>query len=139
MGGHVPPYFSNWCWEDEYQKKVFSDGDVVCCVAAKSGTTWLCNIVHQIRSLGDPDNFLEHNTHTTPWPECWWYPGQTPEEAFSTLKTLDGWTYPKYPFRVFKSHYKPHVPGMPWNEAVKKEAVVPVRERPKVKYVICMR
>lgn len=138
-GGNVPPYFTSWPWEDEHCSKWLRDGDVVCCVAAKSGTTWLLNMVHQIRTLGDPEGFLKHNTYTTPWPEFVRYPEETIEEALSHLATLDGMTNPKYPFRVFKSHYKPRIEGTPWKEAIKTEAVVPVRQRPGVKYVICMR
>eukprot|EP00930_Biecheleria_cincta_P071441 TRINITY_DN58953_c0_g1_i1.p1 TRINITY_DN58953_c0_g1~~TRINITY_DN58953_c0_g1_i1.p1 ORF type:complete len:386 (-),score=60.44 TRINITY_DN58953_c0_g1_i1:195-1352(-) len=138
-GGNLPPYFRYWPWQDEHLSKWLHDGDVVCCVAAKSGTTWLLNIVHQIRTLGDPEGFLKHNTHTMPWPECQRYPGETIEETLSHLATLDGMTNPKYPFHVFKSHYKPRVEGTPWKEAVKSDAVVPVRQRPGVKYIICMR
>lgn len=139
MGGNVPPYFRHWPWEVKYIDKWLRDGDVVCCVAAKSGTTWLLNIVHQIRSHGDPSNFLKHNSHTMPWPECIRYPGETPEEALEFLSQVDGITNPAYPFRVFKSHFKPRIDGMPWAEACKKDAVVPVREKPGVKYILCMR
>lgn len=138
-GGNVPPYFWYWPFEDKYIGEWCRDGDVVVCVAAKSGTTWILNIVHQIRSLGDPKGFLKHNTHTTPWPECARYPGETKEEALDYLKSLDGMTNPEYPFRVFKSHYKPRIDGVPWSKAIKNDAVVPVRQKPGVKYIICMR
>ncbi|CAK0790068.1 unnamed protein product [Prorocentrum cordatum] len=138
-GGKVPPYFVTWVWEDEHLSKWLKDGDVVCCVGAKSGTTWLMNIVHQVRTLGDPNNFLKMNTHTMPWPECDRYPGETKKEKMDHLFGLDGMTNPAYKFNVFKSHYGPRKAGEPWKEAVKRDAVVPVRERPGVKYIICMR
>jgi hypothetical protein len=138
-GGKVPPYFVSWVWEDEHLSKWLKDGDVVCCVGAKSGTTWMMNIVHQIRTLGDPENFLKMNTHTTPWPECDRYPGETKEEKMGHLFGLDGMKNPDYKFHVFKSHYLPRRAGVPWKEAARNDEVVPVRERPGVKYIICMR
>lgn len=138
-GGKVPPYFWHWPFEDRYIGEWLREGDVVVCVSAKSGTTWLLNIVHQIRSLGDPQNFLKHNNDTMPWPECARYPGETIEESLDHLKTVDGLTNTEYPFRVFKSHYKPRIDGVPWAEACKTDAVVPVRQRPNVKFVLCMR
>eukprot|EP00931_Biecheleriopsis_adriatica_P047019 TRINITY_DN27076_c0_g3_i1.p1 TRINITY_DN27076_c0_g3~~TRINITY_DN27076_c0_g3_i1.p1 ORF type:complete len:391 (+),score=69.16 TRINITY_DN27076_c0_g3_i1:82-1254(+) len=138
-GGNVPPYFWHWPFEDKYFQEWCRDGDVVVCVSAKSGTTWLLNIVHQIRTLGDPKEHLKHNTFTMPWPECTRYPGETVTDYLSFLKTLDGMTNPDYPFRVFKSHYKPRIEGVPWSTAIKTDAVVPVRQRPNVKYVLCMR
>jgi len=138
-GGKLPPFFCHWPFEDKYFGKWCRDGDVVVCVASKSGTTWLMNIVHQIRTLGDPKGFLKHNTHTTPWPECSRYPGETVEEALEHLLTLDGTTNPEYPLRVFKSHYRPRVDGTPWSQAIKTDAVVPVRQKPKVKYIACAR
>eukprot|EP00933_Yihiella_yeosuensis_P082772 TRINITY_DN9675_c0_g5_i1.p1 TRINITY_DN9675_c0_g5~~TRINITY_DN9675_c0_g5_i1.p1 ORF type:complete len:398 (-),score=65.95 TRINITY_DN9675_c0_g5_i1:1189-2382(-) len=138
-GGNVPPYFSYDCFRDEHFKEWCRDGDVVVCVAAKSGTTWLLNCVHQIRTLGDPKGFLKHNTHTMPWPECRRYPGETVEESLAYVKTLDGMTNPEYPFRVFKSHYKPRIDGVSWSAACKTDAVMPVRQRPGVKYIVCIR
>jgi len=138
-GGKIPPYFTHWPYEEQYQQEVFRDGDVIVATGAKSGTTWMMNIVHQLRCAGDPANDLKHNTHTTPWPECWWHPGETAEDAFATLQTLDGWTNPKYPFRAYKSHYRPRVDGVPWSEAVKTDSVVPVRQRRGLRFVVCMR
>lgn len=138
-GGNVPPYFQHWVFEDKYFGEWCRDGDVVVCVAAKSGTTWLMNIVHQIRTLGDPKGFLKHNTHTMPWPECSLYPGETKNDHLDYLQKLDGLTNPEYPFRVFKSHYKPRAEGVPWSKAIEKDAVVPVRQKPHVKYILCMR
>ncbi|CAK0870314.1 unnamed protein product, partial [Prorocentrum cordatum] len=63
--GQGAPHFVTWVWEGEHLSKCLTeDVDAVCCVGAKSGTTWLTNNVHQIRTLGDPDNFLDMNTHT---------------------------------------------------------------------------
>jgi hypothetical protein len=37
------------------QRVAWRDGDIVVSVPMKSGTTWTMNIVHQLRSGGDPD------------------------------------------------------------------------------------
>ena len=39
------------------QRIEWRDGDIVVSVPVKSGTTWTMNIVHQLRSGGDPDLF----------------------------------------------------------------------------------
>ena len=39
------------------QRIEWRDGDIVVPVPVKSGTTWTMNIVHQLRSGGDPDLF----------------------------------------------------------------------------------
>jgi len=137
--GLVPPYFSTWAFEEKYFRKVFRDKDVCVCVAAKSGTTWILNIVHQIRTLGDPKGFLKHNSHTTPWPEFKFYPGQTPEQAYEAFTKLDGCVNPEYPFRVMKSHYKPLDEKCSYAEALKKQHIIPVRKHTGVKYIVCMR
>ena len=37
------------------QQIAWRDGDIVISVPLKSGTTWMMNIVHQLRVGGDPD------------------------------------------------------------------------------------
>ncbi len=49
-GGGIP-----WIDPSIQQRIEWRDGDVVVSVPAKSGTTWTMNIVHQLRSGGDPD------------------------------------------------------------------------------------
>jgi hypothetical protein len=136
---HFPPYFGGYAWTKKNFPNVVRDGDVCVCVGPKSGTTWLMNIVHQIRTLGDPEEFLKHNTHTTPWIDFLRFPGESSTQAIEALMQLDGITNPKYPFRVFKSHYKPLKDGVPFAKAFETEEVVPVRLNPKVKYIVCMR
>src|ERR1043165_69525 len=56
-------------WIDpEIQNHVqWRDGDIVVSVPVKSGTTWTLNIVHQLRSGGDPD--LRDVYAEVPWLE----------------------------------------------------------------------
>ncbi len=44
-----------WINTEIQQQIQWRDGDIVVSVPAKSGTTWTMNIVHQLRSGGDPD------------------------------------------------------------------------------------
>ena len=56
-----------WIDETIQQRIAWRDGDIVVSVPPKSGTTWTMNIVHQLRSAGDPafaDVYLE-----VPWLE----------------------------------------------------------------------
>ncbi len=46
-----------WINTEIQQQIQWRDGDIVVSVPAKSGTTWTMNIVHQLRSGGDPDLF----------------------------------------------------------------------------------
>ena len=85
---HMPPYFGGYAWTKQNYPKVLRDGDVCVCVGAKSGTTWLLNIVHQIRTLGDPEEFLKHNTHTTRWIDFLRFPGETSGQALEALIIL---------------------------------------------------
>ncbi len=52
--GGPPP----WIDESLQQRVAWRDGDIVISVPPKSGTTWMMNIVHQLRSGGDP-NFAD--------------------------------------------------------------------------------
>jgi hypothetical protein len=76
------------------------DGDIVVSVPVKSGTTWTMNIVHQLRSGGDPDLvdvYLE-----VPWLELLPGPSVTREEV---IAKLDG--MPRHRRRAFKTHSPP--------------------------------
>jgi aryl sulfotransferase len=57
--GTRPPEGAGIPWIDPsiQQRIQWRDGDVVISVPPKSGTTWTMNIVHQLRSGGDPDFF----------------------------------------------------------------------------------
>lgn len=84
--------------------------DVIISVPAKSGTTWMMNIVHQLRSGGDPN--MRDLYEEVPWLEMYEDPDQTPEEL---LKRWDN-----FPFsfrRAFKTHAAP--PIIPYNQHAK--------------------
>src|SRR5690606_32138949 len=62
------------------------DGDIVISVPVKSGTTWTMNIVHQLRSGGDPD--LECVYAEVPWLELLPSPTVTREEVIARFDAL---------------------------------------------------
>ncbi len=98
------------------------DGDIVVSVPAKSGTTWMMNIVHQLRSGGDPsfdDVYVE-----IPWLELVDRPGQTPEERLARWRSL-----PTTRRRGFKTHAAP--PRLPY--------LAPGPGVPDVEYVVVIR
>ena len=49
-----PPGPPPWINDTIQQRIEWRDGDIVVSVPPKSGTTWTMNIVHQLRSGGDP-------------------------------------------------------------------------------------
>jgi hypothetical protein len=90
-------------------------GDIVVSVPAKSGTTWTMNIVHQLRSGGDPEvRDIYEQVH---WLEFWEHPTQSPQELWHRWDAQPTW----YP-RAFKSHTPP--PLLPYQSEVKYVVVV---------------
>lgn len=94
-------------WLDEtIQKKIaWRDGDVVVSVPAKSGTTWAMNIVHQLRSGGDPsftDIYAE-----VPWLEIVPRPGTDLDDLVAAFDAM-----PRETRRALKSHAAP--PTLPY-------------------------
>lgn len=89
-------------WVDpEIQSRVrWRDGDIVVSVPAKSGTTWTMNIVHQLRSGGDPD--LEDVYVEVPWLELVPSPGVTRERRLAKFAAM-----PRGRRRAFKTHSAP--------------------------------
>jgi len=75
----------------------YRDGDIVVSVPAKSGTTWTMNIVHQLRSGGDPD--MRDLYEQVPWLEFFETPTQAPSELINRWSALPTW----FP-RAFKTH-----------------------------------
>ncbi len=74
QGGGMPPWINVFA----QQQTKWRDGDIVCSVPAKSGTTWSMNIVHQLREGGDPnfeDIYIELK-----WLEFAYRPGMTSED-----------------------------------------------------------
>jgi sulfotransferase family protein len=94
-------------WLDEtIQKKIgWRDGDVVVSVPAKSGTTWAMNIVHQLRSGGDPsftDIYAE-----VPWLEIVPRPDTDLDDLVDAFDAM-----PQETRRALKSHAAP--PTLPY-------------------------
>ena len=89
-------------WIDpEIQSRVqWRDGDIVVSVPVKSGTTWTMNIVHQLRSGGDPD--LRDVYVEVPWLELVPSPGVTREQRLANFAAM-----PRERRRAFKTHSPP--------------------------------
>jgi len=100
------------------QTLVWQATDVVVSSGTKQGTTWLLNIVHQLRTGGDAHfgNLLDE----CPWLEATDYPGQPYQERLQQWETG---VFRKHPFRAFKTHQAP--PVLPFNAQVR--YIVPVR------------
>ena len=81
------------------------DGDVVISVPPKSGTTWMMNIVHQLRSGGD-DSFADVYAEV-PWLELVPKPDSDRDAIISAFAAM-----PADRRRAFKSHSAP--PDLPY-------------------------
>jgi len=68
--------------------------DVLITTAPKAGTTWMQNILHQLRSGGDPD--FDSIDHVVPWLEL-------PRDGVSYRDVLAGYEATESP-RLFKTH-----------------------------------
>lgn len=93
-------------------------GDVVVSAGEKQGTTWMMNIVHQLRTGGDEEFSNIHE-------ECLWFersehPGQSAQERIARWAENG---FGRHSFRVFKTHVTP--PTLPFRSDVK--YIVPVR------------
>jgi hypothetical protein len=85
----------------EIQRQVkWRDGDIVVSVPMKSGTTWTMNIVHQLRSGGDPD--FKDVYEEVPWLEL--VPGPT-VTSDQIVTAIDSMTHDRR--RAFKTHAPP--------------------------------
>jgi aryl sulfotransferase len=94
--GGLPP----WVDPEIQQQIEWRDGDIVVSVPVKSGTTWTMNIVHQLRSGGDPD--LDDIYIDVPWLELVPAPGTTRESLVAGFNAM-----PAHPRRAFKTHSAP--------------------------------
>ena len=91
-----------WINDTIQQRIEWRDGDIVVSVPPKSGTTWTMNIVHQLRSGGDPafaDVYAE-----VPWLEFVPGPGSTLDGLVAAFDAM-----PRDRRRAFKSHAAPPV------------------------------
>ncbi len=96
----APPDGIPWINPGMQQQVAWRDGDIVVSVPVKSGTTWMMNIVHQLRSGGDADFadvYLE-----VPWLE--FVPG--PEAAVEDLVAAFD-AMPRDRRRAMKTHSAP--------------------------------
>ena len=109
-GEHGPPAGPPpWLNEEMQQRIEWRDGDIVVAVPPKSGTTWTMNIVHQLRTGGDPafaDIYDE-----VPWLEIVPHPDSVIDDLVAAFDAM-----PHDRRRVFKSHAAPptlpfHAPG----------------------------
>lgn len=97
-----------WLNETMQQSIEWRDGDIVVSVPPKSGTTWTMNIVHQLRSGGDPafaDIYAE-----VPWLEIVPRPDSAIDGLIAAFDAM-----PRDTRRAFKSHAAP--PTLPFQRA----------------------
>jgi aryl sulfotransferase len=91
-----------WVNPEILQSVRWRDGDVVVSVPVKSGTTWTMNIVHQLRTGGDPDFddvYLE-----VPWLELLTGPTVTSGDVLRMVDSM-----PEHRRRAFKTHAAPEL------------------------------
>ena len=110
-----------WINTSIQQRIQWRDGDVVISVPPKSGTTWMMNIVHQLRSGGDAD-FADVYAEV-PWLEFVPAPDTDLDEL---VAGFDGMGTDRR--RTFKTHSAP--PEVPY---------LPPDQGPDVKYVVVVR
>ena len=94
-----------WINETIQQRVEWRDGDIVVSVPAKSGTTWMMNIVHQLRSGGDA-SFVDVYGEV-PWLEFVPRPDSTLDGLVAGFDAM-----PADRRRAFKSHAAP--PTLPY-------------------------
>lgn len=101
-GNWVGPEEQGAPWIDPaiQQRVRWRSGDVVISVPVKSGTTWMMNIVHQLRAGGDPD--LDDIYLEVPWIEFLGGPSVTPDDVLSKVEAM-----PRDARRAFKTHAAP--------------------------------
>ena len=94
-----------WINDTIQQQIEWRDGDIVVSVPPKSGTTWTMNIVHQLRSGGDPD--FADIYREVPWLELVPAPDSTLDGLVTEFDEM-----PRDRRRAFKSHAAP--PTLPF-------------------------
>jgi hypothetical protein len=106
----------------EIQKDIqWRDGDVVISVPAKSGTTWMMNIVHQLFTGGTPD--FKDIYAEVPWIEFIGGPERSGQDVMNRLEAM-----PKDKRRAFKTHSAPPT-----------VAYLAPGTKPDVKYIVVFR
>jgi len=141
-GGEMPPFFFFDAWKPETFGTWIKNGDVVAASGAKMGTHWLLYTCHMIRTKGTDNPPWEDVNLNTPWPSTRHFPDQKWERQQERMNSTilkdgtalkDKWDHPSYPFRVFKSH------EMPLKEGGLPAECLPIREFPKVKWLVMFR
>lgn len=89
-----------WVNPEIQQLVAWRDGDIVVSVPVKSGTTWMMNIVHQLRTGGDHD--FESIYAEVPWLEFVPEPGVSPVELAARVDAMSD-----HRRRAFKTHSPP--------------------------------
>ena len=89
-----------WIDPEIQQHMQWRNGDIVISVPPKSGTTWTMNIVHQLRSGGDPD--LVDVYLDVPWIELLPGPGRSIAQIVAEIDAV-----PDDRRRAFKTHSAP--------------------------------
>jgi hypothetical protein len=89
LGGEIQHQMKH---DNHYRK-----GDVIISVPGKSGTTWTMNIVHQLRTGGDPT--VRDIYEEVPWLEFWEKPTQSTKQLIAKFDAM-----PKDQMRAFKTH-----------------------------------
>lgn len=103
-GHHAGP---PWIQPAIQQQIKWRDGDIVISVPAKSGTTWMMNIVHQLLTGGTVD--FEDIYAEVPWIEFLGRPDQPIQEVLDRVDAM-----PTNRSRAFKTHSAP--PNVPFHE-----------------------
>lgn len=102
------PGMPGWVNPEIQQQIQWRDGDVVISVPVKSGTTWMMNIVHQLREGGDPD--LDDVYAEVPWLELVPAPGTPRETLVAQIDNM-----PAHRRRAFKTHSPPAPGPLPYH------------------------
>lgn len=117
-----PPQGPPWIDPTLQTQVEWRNGDIIISVPAKSGTTWTMNIVHQLRTGGDPD--FKDIYVEVPWLELVESREDTPVRRLERFRSQ-----PLSRRRAFKTHAAP--PVIPYVEAGS--------NTPDVKYVVVVR
>lgn len=134
MFGGVPEVINRGVIKDGFNE-IVNDGDVFISGGLKSGTHWVMEIVNQIRAKGQASLYKHNDLYSVvPWLEFKHGHYQNVRDRIESLKTEKKWQNPKFVFRAFKTHLIPKT-----NVSKHKDSILPVKERPCVRYIAVIR